>query len=496
MSELTFETTGLPRLRSALRGFGDRVSSLGIVATAALLAGAAVVVRLPFFFGEHQVLYRSDARVYLQLAHGISHGQGFQDQHFWTPGYPAMEAVLGLLPGRAPDAATVTQHLLGVAVVVAVVVFGWRYFGRPAAWVAGAIAALSPTLVIQEHSLLPDFVFGVLLLAGGLLLAEAVRNAVSLRLLAAAGVVFGLGAWVKPAGELLFLAAVPALLFATRDVRRTLTGSLVVAAALLVTISPWLVRNAVRFDLYSMSNQADETLFWRAFDVDRMPIPLDHRYGGFAEAIRRRNAAQAQGRPLTFDFHYGLRDRLGVSDDQARAAEGELARLAIRRHPGTYLSGTVRELRDADRDLGRFTGQELLPTELDRTRPPVGRASTTAIWDAVRPAYGLWWILSLHAATGLLLLFTGARSSRNAAAALLSVSVVVALGTAMAHGAEWRYSIQLAPIVWMVASGGLAILVASVRARMLAGRATDARGSPRRSARPDPPGGSARRPRS
>src|SRR4051812_3750405 len=105
---------------SVLRRAGARLSSLGVVTCAALLAGAALVVRLPFLLGEHQVAYRSDARVYLQLAHGLFHGQGFQDQHFWTPGYPAVEAVLELLPGRAVDAVTVTQHLLGVAVVVTV----------------------------------------------------------------------------------------------------------------------------------------------------------------------------------------------------------------------------------------------------------------------------------------------------------------------------------------------------------------------------------------
>jgi hypothetical protein len=286
------------------------------------------------------------------------------------------------------------------------------------------------------------------------------------------GVAFGIATWMKPAGEFLFLAALPALLFATRNLRRTLVGSGVVALALLVTISPWIVRNVVKFDLYSMSNQGNESLFHRVFHIDRMPIPRDVKYGDYAQLLRERIAAQRPTRTvITYDFHYGAIEELGLSSDQARSAEGKLAVAAIRRNLGAYLSGTRRELGRAIDDVSEFEGEDRLLAELGQTDPPVGRATTTAIWDAVRPLYDVWWLLSLSTAAGLLAVFTGPRRSRNAAAALLSVWAVVAFGTAMAVGAEWRYSIQVAPIAWMLASAGVVTIVSSVAARLSRDRA-------------------------
>lgn len=451
-----------------LRAAGDRLSSLGLGAWVALFACAALLVRLPFLFGEHETPARDDANTYLELAHSLLTDHSFAGHRHWTPGYPAFEAALELLPGRRQDAIVVTQHLVGVVVVIVILIATWRYFGKASALVAASLAAFSPIMVIHEHTLLPDFLFGVLLLAGALTLAEAIRREpVDLRLLALTGVVFGLAAWLKPAGQFLFVAALPALLFATRSVRRTLLGSAVVALALVVTISPWLVRNAVRFEVYSMSNQGGETLFHRVFFFDGMPIPTDQKYGPFAQAVRRRVDAQLPPKNVyTYEFHYALIGERGLNEDQARAAEGRLARVAIWRHPGKYLSGTWREFKQLVGDLDRFEGAGQLLAELEATRPPVGTASTTAIWDAMRPIYDVWWLLSLSTAAGLVTLLAGGARTRNAAAALLSVWLAVMLGTSMAAGAYWRYSVQLAPITWMLASAGIVVIASSVWARV------------------------------
>ena len=46
----------------------------------------------------------------------------------------------------------------------------------------------------------------------------------------------------------------------------------------------------------------------------------------------------------------------------------------------------------------------------------------------------VWWLVSLHALGGLLLLFVGRRTSRCATASLLSVWLVLSLGTVIGHG--------------------------------------------------------------
>jgi 4-amino-4-deoxy-L-arabinose transferase-like glycosyltransferase len=465
------------RGRVAWQRFGRRVASAGIPTWALVVGGLALLVRLPFLFGEHNVPPESDNEYYLYLADGLLQGDGFRDQHFWTPGYPAFLALLHLLPGRVEDAATIAQHLLGAALTVAILVAGWRYFGKAAALVAATFAAVTPVMVVHEHTILPDFVFGLLLLVGALTLAEAVRRRpVDLRLLVVTGVVFGAATWVKPAGQFLFAAAPLALLFATRNARQVLTGSAIVAVALLVTISPWLVRNTVKFGFPSMSNQGGRTLFFRVFDVDRMPIPLDQKHGPFAEAVRQGIAGQPDEK-LTYHFHYDLIDERDATEEEATRAAQRLALVAIGRHPWRYSRGTWREVKRSVADLthpvgSRYENTEVLLLEVDRTRPPFPKAATTAAWDGARVLTNLWWLLSLHTAAGLLTLLAGTKKTRNAAAALWSVWVAVAIGTAMAHGALWRYSIQLAPITFLLSSAGIVILASSVWRRLASQRGT------------------------
>jgi hypothetical protein len=74
-----------------------------------------------------------------------------------------------------------------------------------------------------------------------------------------------------------------------------------------------------------------------------------------------------------------------------------------------------------------------------------------------------WWILCLSGLALVLVLFTGDRRHRAAAAALISVWLAMALGTVLTHGGLWRYSMQLAPLTLILVSAGGAIVVTSVR---------------------------------
>lgn len=430
----------------------------------ALAAGVlALLVRLAFLFGNHRAPPNSDNVFYLQAGHGLYHGEGFPG-NFLTPGYSLLIGLLEFLPGRVEDTVTIAQHLLGVALVVAILGAAWRHFGPGTALPAAGIAALTPVLVVHEHTILPDFLFGVLAFAGALALAEVCRREVApTRLLVLVGVLFGLGTWVKSAGQFLLVATPLALAFSSRALRPTVKGSLVVAGALLVTISPWMVRNTIRFGSPSMSTQGGATLFNRAFEVDRLPIPTDAAYGDLAAQIKAR-IDPSSGDRLTSIFAQAVQNERGLADDDSWAAERHLALVAIRRHPFDYAGGTLRQLRRHHGDLNRFEGSDALLAELDRTQPPVPRSVVARAWDVARVVSDVWWVVSLNALAGLLLLFVGPPGSRRAAAALLAVWLSINLGTALAHGGMWRYSIQVAPIAWILGSGGIAAFVSAVRA--------------------------------
>jgi hypothetical protein len=121
-------------------------------------------------------------------------------------------------------------------------------------------------------------------------------------------------------------------------------------------------------------------------------------------------------------------------------------------------------------DIRQFEGSWRLLGDLDRTDPPFPTAVTARIWDGARVLTEVWWFASLFSAAGLLLLFTGPPESRRAAAGLLSAWFAVMLGTAMFEGGTaWRYSMEVAPIQWMLGSAGAVVLLSSLW-RLVSGR--------------------------
>lgn len=433
--------------------------------TWALAIGAlALLVRFPLLFGRHAPPPGTDSDFFLGAADSITAGHGFPGR-FWTPGYPVFIAALHPLPGRADDAVVVVQHLLGVGVVVLILLASWRWFGRATALIAASLAAVTPVLVLHEHTFLPDFLFGTVVFAGALVLAAAlVRDALPVKLLVAAGVLFGIATWVKPAGQFLFAAAPLALVLARCDVRRVARGTAIVTVAMLVVISPWLARNAVRFGFPSMSDQSGATLFHRAFEVSRLPIPLDVRYGPLAAAVARPLRGQPDpGLPTVVARR--LVGQLHIDDDDAWPIEQRIALTAIERHPGAYLDDTPGLFASWVGYLDDSSGSHALAAQLDRTHPPFPVAVTRGLFGAGHRALDLWWLLSLHGLVGLLVLVMGSRRSRAAGGALVAVWLAVTLGTVMGHGGQWRYAIQVAPLSWMLGSAGIAAVAGSVWSR-------------------------------
>ena len=447
-----------------------------------VVAGVALLVRFPFLFGPHEVPLDSDDEFFLRAAARLFDGDGYPG-HFWMPGYSMFEALLVPLPGRTADAVTIVQHLLGLGVCVGMLVVAWRWFGRVPAVVASLLAAASPLLVVHEHRLLPDFLFGVVVFAGAVALAAAVRaETPRTRLLVLAGVLFGVAVWVKAAGVFLVAAAPLALLLVTRSPKSTLRGGAVVTAALVITISPWLARNWERYGDPHLTVQAGQTLFYRVFEVDGTPLPNDSADARFA---RRVQARIPQGADLYYEFmQASIRER-GQTDDEAFHVEGRLALQGVREHPGSYLVGTVREVGKPAGHIRWSDRRYPLLADLERTDPPVPRTAISRLWDGMRWVIDAWWVLTLLTATALIVPFAGPRERRAAGAALLSVWLCMALGTSLSNGSAWRYSIQLAPITWILATAGAATLAGLLsprlraRARSAAGRSTPAPARPR-----------------
>jgi 4-amino-4-deoxy-L-arabinose transferase-like glycosyltransferase len=228
-------------------------ASLIVGAVLALALGVNLAVATRLGLGRPMA---SDAHYYLALAQSLAAGQGYVLRDgFWpnaptlsrSPGWPALIAgALKVCPRGDPD--TVMRLLgLGLNALAAALVAAltWRLFRRRAAAAAAGVAyTFHPAAVYYAYEGASEILFGVLLLAGALVVLGGRRG----WRWAGGGLVLGLACLVRPNAVVApFFAAVPAALVLWRTHRRewvrAAAVALAVATLFLAPSLAWAARN-------------------------------------------------------------------------------------------------------------------------------------------------------------------------------------------------------------------------------------------------------------
>ncbi len=418
--------------------------------------------------------YEGDAAEYLAKADRLLDDGAF-DGDYRTPGYVLFVAALRLLPGSNGVAVEVAQHLIGVGVVAATVVVGARFFTLPAGIAAGLLAAVTPVMLGIEDAVLPDFLFGVALMAGAVVMARAAsRPDARLEELIAAGAIFALAAYIKPAAVVAPAGIALGLLLSTRSLRRAVIGGGVVGITVALLVAPWVVRNQVHTGHATLSIQGGHTLFKRLFDIDNRPVPTDTAEGRKVEALQKRLVAERGPDAQLVFFVYDELRAEGLSEYEAISLQGRVAKRAIREAPLTYAGNTVGRVERALTDVNDFSREDLESEAGTSLAEGSGlRSAAVDLGVAVaRVLSSVWWILSLNALAGLLLLLSPSRRVRAAAGIFLGLWLAISVATAASHGGLRRYSAQLAPLIWLFGAAGAAAVVAGIRATLERRRGT------------------------
>lgn len=474
---MTLATPRRERLRPLLR-VGTWIAGLRLRTWLIAIGALAMLVRIPLLFVDAVPV--PDTPLYVGIAKTLAFGADSVGAEpvgtIRTPGYPLFLALPELLPGGVENNAVVMQHWLGAALAVGVAAFTWRFLGRAAGVIAGLLVALSPIVLLGERSVTPDFLFGALTFAGAAALTvAALRDDGGTRLLAVAGALFGFAAYVKPVGQVLALAGLLPLAFATRNLKATLRGAAVVAATVALVVLPWVVRNWAVYDRPALSTLSGVTLHLRVFDYDRFPVPDDTAEGRLVGRLREEAYEQAasEGVPPTSDYRvaYALQDR-GYTFQEAIDLEGELARKAIRENLGSYLDHTwglgksFTRLTVDGSDSGSGAAAEL------KSGPAVLRTVADGLLDVGEQLTRYWWILTLGTFSTILLLLVPSRETRVAAASLMSAWLLTCFATAATTWPnDFRFAAQLAPLIFSLGAAAIVLVVVAVTSYLLRPRA-------------------------
>jgi len=224
---------------------------------AAIVFGAALVLRLVFFFlnRRNNPLFDypiMDAKYHLEWAQGILAGDFWGDEVFFrAPFYPYLLALLYKIGGAKIGFVILCQHLMGSLSAVLVYILSRRFFAGGVSLAAGFLTALYWPLIYFEGDLLFETLFVFLTLAFLVALVAAIERR-SAALLAVSGAVLGLAAITRPP----ILVLVPVLPFVFRlsaEGRGTagaarrgwIRSTALVIAGALALIVPVTVRNYV-----------------------------------------------------------------------------------------------------------------------------------------------------------------------------------------------------------------------------------------------------------
>mgnify|MGYP002624134656 FL=1 len=224
----------------------------GLLLVAVLIRIAAALVwqaRL----GEGESFAFPDSESYWELGRLISQGQKYEfadARAFRTPGYPLLLAPLFVVFGEEPPvlAARIVGSLLGGVVVFAVGVLTWKLFDERTGLIAALLCALYPGAIAMSILVLSEAIFCPLMVAqlwcwSAAVTAQSRRNSVLFASLA--GIAAGLATLARPSWLLFTPLAVGLSLVIGKTRSTHLRVGLAMLMSLVMTMSPWWVRNAV-----------------------------------------------------------------------------------------------------------------------------------------------------------------------------------------------------------------------------------------------------------
>jgi len=203
---------------------------------------AALVVRVAIVALTPLSIEWPDGREYQAVARSLVEHGTYGEQTLRPPGYPTLMAGVSRMFGPSLIALRLVEALLGTASVGIVGAVGAAVFGPTAGLVAAGMMALHPILAfLPATQYSENTLVLVLALAFGAVFAGWRRG--GLRYWAAAGVLFGLAALIRPNTVVLIPGLGIGSLAALRRAGRAWIGpALVAGAALALTIAPWIVR--------------------------------------------------------------------------------------------------------------------------------------------------------------------------------------------------------------------------------------------------------------
>jgi len=477
-------------MRSSLTRLRD--SSLFILRSSffglAVVGLVAAAIRLAFLY-RAPVFLTGDSQSHFLPGFDLARGLGFDPELRRTPGYPLFVAAMITVLGEELRSVAFAQHVLGTLTALLTYCLGRLTLGPLVGLASGVLVAVDGALILSEHTIMTEGLFGTLLLGSLAAVAWGRSRPGSAWLwYLLGGILLGLATLTRPVAQILVLVIPFGLLVVERRWQPALRASLVVWLGFTLPVGPWMLRNLTEHGSLTASGGLGRSLVARTvkydtgyLEADIQPAGPDDLKGQVRQFIRGKRNTIRNSRSVR-STQAGMMKELGLTQAQSDSLMRQVAIEAIAGRPLYYLSGTLRMAtqilagKEKEDSLATRWSQrtdkdwvEQWEARIDHLVAPAspaeqrefGRAEglvniyQPVTFGPILPALAL---LGLGAAAAL-------AAHRSAVLAGLT-AVALVLTSAALDGPVPRYRYPVDPLIALLATGGVVVVAGQVAALM------------------------------
>lgn len=230
----------------------------------------AFLLRLIFFLihqpwnpeVEKMQVISGDAVGYHYLAHCIFQHFSFCDNTFRTPGYPAFLAFFYVIFGVKPYLVLFVQILLNVFSVYILFSLCKRIWNEKVALIAAFLLSIDPHQILFCHFLFADTLYATLFLLTFYFFVKGLQEERT-RFFIYSAIFLGLNLLTKPVIQFYPFALVLFLFIWTKfSFTFRLKNALIILLLSYVFVLPWMMRNYIRFNNFSICSISGNSMFF------------------------------------------------------------------------------------------------------------------------------------------------------------------------------------------------------------------------------------------
>jgi 4-amino-4-deoxy-L-arabinose transferase-like glycosyltransferase len=452
---------------------------------AATVAAVALAIRAAFLY-RTPVFITGDSQSHYLPGFDLVNGYGFDPELRRPPGYAAFVALSIVLAGEELRALAWVQHLAGVMTAVLTYVVGRVVWSPVVGLLGGTAVALNGALILSEHSVMTEALFGVQVTAIVAAFAWLIRRH-GVVAAAALGVLIAIASLTRPVGQILVPVAIGCLLLTVRPVRKAALLATIVALGFVLASGPWMIRNLIEHGSLTASGGLGRSLVARTVKYDTGFFDTDTDLSGTIDKetrtrqiVRRMRNTVRQVRSVR-PVQKAVMDQLKVSQAESDGLMRRVALAEIAKRPWYYTWGSLGmswqivvgdTRRDSfvehwrDRDNKDFVEQWV--DRLDHLVQPITRAErdsygVAAILTSIVQPSRVGGILAPLVLLGIALSLVGRQ--RSGALFPVATGLTLVMASAFLDGPVPRYRYPVDPLIALLAASPVVTLAIAVRRR-------------------------------